>query len=584
VEENRFRCFEEEGYNPMKGIKGAKSAAFPLAAAALLTLSAPAAYAQGRSISVTVDGEVVNFAGQQPIEQLGSVLVPLRGVFERLGAQVAYDGATKTILAVKGQTSVSLTLGSNTAVVNGNMRTLTRPAQAINGTTLVPLRFVSEALGADVGWRGASRTVVISTTGGNGSIATGGETVASGGAGTAAPAAVEVASLTHDANRALRAGETLTVTLQGTPGATGSFSIPGIEKARDIPMKEVGNGTYVGSFTIPNGVNVKGASILASLKRAGRTSPLVQAGSSLTVDAVGPTLASLSPAPNTTLAPGRPMIYGTLSDAGTGVSAGNTRLLINGRDVTGQATVTEAFFSYRPEEDLPLGKNTVAVVARDEAGNETRREWAFTLSQAEALIKDIQFSPETKTLEPGDVMTVRLTAQPNGRARFSIGGAVTNRAMTEGQNGVYTGSYTVKKGDSLAQAPITVTFTSANGRTVTQTANQAVTIAAGAPERPTITTPQAGAAVGDTVTFKGKAAPNATVRYHITYQGVLLILPAGGTIADGEVKADAQGNWTIPDVRISAPPGVSKLTYALEVQAVGASGEASEKATIQFKR
>ena len=86
------------------------------------------------------------------------------------------------------------------------------------------------------------------------------------------------------------------------------------------------------------------------------------------------------------------------------------------------------------------------------------------------------------------------------------------------------------------------------------------------------------------MTFKGKSAPNTTIRYRIAYQGVLLILPAGGTIADGEVKADAQGNWTIPDVRITAPPGVSKLTYSLEVEAVGAAGEASEKATVAFKK
>jgi hypothetical protein len=562
-------------------MKQAKALSLPLTAAALLTLATPAALAQGSGINVTVDGEVVNFVGQQPLEQAGTVLVPLRGVFEKLGAQVAYDGATKTILAVKGSTSVSLTLGSNAAVVNGGIRTLTRPAQAVNGTTLVPLRFVSEALGAGVNWRAASRTVVISTTGGSGSIATG-EGTNPGNTDTSG--AVEVAALSHNADHALRTGETLTVTLQGTPGAVGTFSIPGIEKARNLPMKEAGSGTYVGTFTIPSGVNVKGATILASLKKGGKSSPLVQAGSPLTVDAVGPTLASLSPAPNATLAPGKPLIYGTLSDAGSGVNAGNTRLLVNGRDVTGQATVTEAFFSYRPDEDLSLGKNMVTVVARDDAGNETRKDWSFTLSQAESLIKDLTFSPDTGTLEPGDVMTIKLTARPNGRARYSIGGAVTNRPMQEGDNGVYTASYTVKKGDSLAQAPITVTFTSANGRTVTQTANQPVTIAAGAPATPTITAPADGAAVGNTVTFKGKSAPNTTIRYRIAYQGVLLILPAGGTIADGEVKADAQGNWTIPDVRITAPPGVSKLTYSLEVEAVGAAGEASEKATVAFKK
>ena len=120
-------------------------------------------------INVTVNGDVVNFSGQQPVEQYGSVLVPLRGVFEKLGATVAYDGGTKTILANRGATNVSLQLGSSTARVNNAPRQLSVPAQAVNGTTLVPLRFVSEALGANVQWRADSRTVVVNS-GGSGPI------------------------------------------------------------------------------------------------------------------------------------------------------------------------------------------------------------------------------------------------------------------------------------------------------------------------------------------------------------------------------------------------------------------------------
>lgn len=144
-----------------------KSYAAIAATIATLGMSATMAHAQ-QSINVTVDGGVVNFAGQQPIEQYGSVLVPLRGVFERLGATVAYDGNTKSVLAVRGATTVSLQLGSRDAKVNNRTRTLSVPAQAVNGSTLVPLRFVSEALGAQVEWQAPSRTVIVSTNGGGG--------------------------------------------------------------------------------------------------------------------------------------------------------------------------------------------------------------------------------------------------------------------------------------------------------------------------------------------------------------------------------------------------------------------------------
>jgi hypothetical protein len=364
-----------------------------------------------------------------------------------------------------------------------------------------------------------------------------------------------------------------------------TLNVPGIEAARNVPLRETSPGTYVGTFNVPNGINVSGASLLATLKKGNATSPTFQSGQPLNVDTVGPTLASLSPAPNASLAPGKPLIYGTLSDAGTGIASGSTRLIVNGKDVTAQATVTEAFFSYRPETDLPNGRNTAVAVVRDEAGNETRREWAFTLSPAQALITDITFTPDTKTLEPGDELTVKVTAQPGGKARFAIGGTVTDRVLTEEGSGVYIGRYTVKKGDSLAQAPITVTFTSASGKTVTQTAGQSLTIAAGAPDKPTITSPTAGASIGsDTVTLAGRAAPNATVRYHLRYQGTLFIIPANGTVTEGEVKADAQGNWSVPGIRLSSLPGVSNLTYNASIEAVSASGEVSEVTSVDFKK
>lgn len=561
------------------------------AGAALTTagvLAASPAAAQG--INVTVNGEVVPFTGQPPVERFGSVLVPLRGVFERLGASVAYDGATKSILAVKGATSISLNIGGSQAQVNGQTRALSQPAQAINGTTLVPLRFVSEALGAEVRWSGATRTVVINTNGAPvGAVASNSQPGQPGQpvAGNAAPApgAPEVMSLSHSApGKALRAGDVLSVTLNGSPGGAASFAIPGIAAAQNVAMRETSPGTYVGTVTLPAGVNAKGATVLASLKRGGVSSPLIQAPQPVTVDTVGPVVASLSPAPNVAVPPGKPLVYGTLSDAGTGVDTAATRLLVDGKDVTGQATITGAFFSYRPDADLPLGKNTVTVLAHDAAGNETRENWSFTVSQAEALVNAVSFSPDTKTLEPGDVLTVRAEGQPGGKARFNVGGAVVNQPMREESPGVYVGTYTVRKGDSLAQAPVSVAFTSSTGRSVTQAAAQPVTIAAGAPEKPVITSPSEGAATGESVVIRGKAKPNATVRYSLKYQGVLVVLPAGGTVADGEVKANANGDWSTPEIRLNSPLAISKLTYSVEVATVGASGELSDTASLSFKR
>jgi hypothetical protein len=114
-------------------------------------------------VTVTVNGAAVAFDGTLPMETKGAVLVPLRGVFQALNATVRYDSPSKTIFAQKGAASVVLPLGALTATVNGQPQTLSQPAQTVNGTTLVPLRFVAQSLGSYVQWHADSSTVEIRT-------------------------------------------------------------------------------------------------------------------------------------------------------------------------------------------------------------------------------------------------------------------------------------------------------------------------------------------------------------------------------------------------------------------------------------
>lgn len=89
-------------------------------------------------------------------------MVPMRGVFEALKAEVKWDGATQTVTATKGNTTIKLTIGNNYAYVNGKKVALAAEAIIVNGSTMVPLRFVAEALGAKVAWDGATKTAIIS--------------------------------------------------------------------------------------------------------------------------------------------------------------------------------------------------------------------------------------------------------------------------------------------------------------------------------------------------------------------------------------------------------------------------------------
>jgi len=131
-----------------------------LAAFAIVASIATAQTGQAQ-ISVVVDGTPIVFPNQQPAESDGRVLVPLRGVFEKLGASVEWDPATQSILARTRRTKVKLAIGQLDASVNDQPVHMDVPATLVGATTMVPLRFVSEALGAYVGWNPANHEVDI---------------------------------------------------------------------------------------------------------------------------------------------------------------------------------------------------------------------------------------------------------------------------------------------------------------------------------------------------------------------------------------------------------------------------------------
>lgn len=122
-----------------------------------LLVSAGAAIAAPR---VVLNGQELSFDVPPTIKQ-SRTLVPMRAIFEALGAEVGWDAATRTVTAAKSQTTIRLTIGVKVAYRDGVPVTLDASAKIINGRTLVPLRFVSEALGCKVNWDANTQTVTI---------------------------------------------------------------------------------------------------------------------------------------------------------------------------------------------------------------------------------------------------------------------------------------------------------------------------------------------------------------------------------------------------------------------------------------
>lgn len=113
-------------------------------------------------ISVNLDGENIEFSAQSPVIIEGRTLIPLRGVFEKLGYEIGWDGDTKTATFVKELTIVKVTENAHQLTVGGKAFELDVPAQIINGSMMLPLRAVGEATGLYVDWDSETKTVVLS--------------------------------------------------------------------------------------------------------------------------------------------------------------------------------------------------------------------------------------------------------------------------------------------------------------------------------------------------------------------------------------------------------------------------------------
>lgn len=90
-----------------------------------------------------------------------TILVPLRSMFEQMGATVSYDPASKTVDVSKPGSDVKVTVGRPEVVINGESRPLDVPPEIYKGTVVVPIRVISEGMGAYVQWVPERKTVVV---------------------------------------------------------------------------------------------------------------------------------------------------------------------------------------------------------------------------------------------------------------------------------------------------------------------------------------------------------------------------------------------------------------------------------------
>lgn len=131
----------------------------------MLVLSCMVVVNAETTVNVKVNEEIVEFDVSPYIDENNRTLVPVRFISEKLGAVVQWVEDTREVVVTKADKVITLKIDDDKVKVNDEVITLDTVASIKDGRTFVPLRFVSEALGTKVEWDGETRTVVITDSG-----------------------------------------------------------------------------------------------------------------------------------------------------------------------------------------------------------------------------------------------------------------------------------------------------------------------------------------------------------------------------------------------------------------------------------
>ena len=362
------------------------------------------------AVTVYVDEKKLDQAG---VMLNGATLVPMRSIFEALGASVKWEGSTRSITATKDETEIILTLGKGQAYINGELKNLSTPAASVGGTTMVPQRFIGEALGAEVKWEGATRTARVTSP------------TAQSDQDAMDDPNLKITEVVVSPRQALSSGETLTVQVRGDKGCKATFDIVGLKT--DIPMHEEKPGLYSGTLTVNSKMKAENAVLVARLSKDGAQTSL-EAKQTVTINAKGKiqkadkkrgqaqgelrseNLKRTIPAAGATPQQLKRVRAVFLNE----ISEGSIRLFLDGREVTEDCTFSANAISYQPEEPIPAGRHQARVRGTDNEGQKIDYSWRFTTKE-ESQVSDATL----KTLEldiPADQESVGATLHLVGQA------------------------------------------------------------------------------------------------------------------------------------------------------------------------
>ncbi len=282
-------------------------------------------------------------------------------------AQVALDknGRVKHVVDAYGSHNGTIAAAASGAIVLGDGQVIT-PSRAttitLNGSTVTIDRLaVGDAVGVRYNIDTSEPRQIIATR--------------TGAAAPQSAGAVAIANIGVSPEHPLRKGDTLYVSMRGTPGGLASYDLG--PYVTGMPLHESASGIYSGNYEVRAGVNFADVPVFGHLTVRGVDAPAGESSVLVSVSTEPPGISDSAPGNGATVNNSRPSIYATFAAGVVPVNASSAKIEVNGHDVTSAATRSQRFIDYIPEVDYGNGPVRVIVRVADEAGNTATKSWTF---------------------------------------------------------------------------------------------------------------------------------------------------------------------------------------------------------------
>ena len=386
-----------------------------------------------------------------------------------------------------------------------------------------------------------------------------------------------------DASTVYGAGQTVHLRLKGTPGGQATVSVSTL--AKNLPMRETNPGTYVAEWTIPDELDYRTATIFGYLTVGTVQAPRASSAERIIIDSVPPQLQSVEPDRGVTITNDSPAIVMNFKTTpGTALNANGITVMVNRRNVTRDVQVEPDQITYNAQ-DLPAGSVNVEAIVRDLAGNEVRPAWSFTIAaRPENIIKSVSHDAQ-RVLVAGDIVHIATVVNKAGAIpTFSIAGLVKDQPMRRvAATNKYVGAYTVKPGDKISKAAITVNYRDPDGNQAKMDATSKINIDTNLPTALKVTKPLDKSAVGDALVVSGEARPYSKVRVTVTYR-TRVVTWITGQLWQDTVQTDAKGLWTTPEMDTNVGLFGRADQYIVLAEALDKDGKVTSQAQITLKK